>query len=42
MMWTPPFRREEMQTLAKEYVAAMRSVQPQGLTALAVCVLECS
>src|SRR6266576_3276915 len=30
MMWTPPFRREEMQTLAKDYVAAMRSVQPHG------------
>jgi len=30
VFWGHPFRREEMQALAKEYVAAMRSVQPHG------------
>ena len=30
VFWGHPFRREEMQALAKEYVAAMRSVQPRG------------
>lgn len=28
--WLRPFRREEMETMAREYVAAMRSVQPRG------------
>jgi thioesterase domain-containing protein len=30
VFWGHPFRREEMQALAKDYVAAMRSVQPRG------------
>ncbi len=30
VFWGHPFRREEMRAFAKEYVAAMRSVQPHG------------
>lgn len=30
VLWTHPFRRNEMQALAAEYVTAMRSVQPHG------------
>jgi thioesterase domain-containing protein len=30
VFWGQPFRRQEMQVLAKEYVAAMRTVQPHG------------
>lgn len=30
IVWSRPFTKDELQTLAREYIAAMRSVQPHG------------